>query len=124
MVSRAGQLDMLARVAKIRADAELKRFAAFRQHFDLLDTQRRDQQSRLAGIFPHGTAFSVSEARLRVHEASGIAVEIARLHQEQQCMRPGFETARQKAVAAFGRRQVLEVLAEQERCRNRRRVTD
>ncbi|SDD97995.1 hypothetical protein SAMN05421538_103167 [Paracoccus isoporae] len=104
------KLDRLAQLAQLRADAELKRFAAFRLHVEALQ-QRRDQaQDRLrCGVTPQ--AFSLAEARLANFAAQQAARELLRLDAEVQRIRPGFDAARGAARREFGRVQVLKALA-------------
>ena len=115
MSRKALMLDRLARLAKIRSDAELKRFAAFREHLDALMLRKDAQKARLAGAFARTEAFSVAEARLANLEAGRLAREIGRLDAELQRMKPGFDAARARAMREFGRVQALERLAGDER---------
>lgn len=111
MKKSAKQLEQLARLAQIRSDAELKRFAAFRAHIDAVATQEQLLRDKLAAAYQQKTAFSIAEARLANQEAGRLALGIARLETEMDRLRPGFDAARQRAVREFGRVQVLNRLA-------------
>ena len=111
MKKSAKQLEQLARLAQIRSDAELKRFAAFRAHVDALATQRQEMREKLGAVYARVDAFSVIEARLANQTAGQLARGAARLDTELDRLRPGFDLARQRAVREFGRVQVLKKLA-------------
>lgn len=112
---KAKLLDQLARLAKIRSDAELKRFAAFRTQIDAVAAQKEAQQARLAASFAQSDAFTIAGARLANLEAGGLAREIGRLDSEFQRMKPGFDATRNSAMREFGRVQALQRLASQMR---------
>ena len=110
MKKSAFQLEQLARLAQIRSDIELKRFAAFRAHVDSIATQRLNMREKLNAVYAQETSFSIAEARLANHEAGRFADGIARLDAELGRLRPGFNAARHRAVREFGRVQVLNSL--------------
>lgn len=105
-------LTRLAKLAEIRSDVELKRFAAFRRHVDALAAQQNEQRDRLGQLFAQDEAFSVEGARLASQEAGRLAREIARLDAELGRIRPGFDLARSRAMREFGRVRALEQLAD------------
>ncbi|NHF73152.1 hypothetical protein [Paracoccus xiamenensis] len=107
----AKELEQLARLAQIRSDAELKRFAAFRAHVDAATTQRQQMRQKLAYIYESEAAFSIAEARLANQEAGQLGHGISQLDRDLERLRPGFDTARQRAILEFGRVQVLKALA-------------
>ena len=111
MKKSAKQLEQLARLAQIRSDAELKRFAAFRAHVDSIAVQSQQMRERLGTVYARVEAFSIAEARLANQEAGRLALGAARLDAELERLRPGFDIARQRAVREFGRVQVLKRLA-------------
>ena len=111
MKKSAKQLEQLARLAQIRSDTELKRFAAFRAHVDAIATQRQEMREKLGAVYARVEAFSVAEARLANQTAGHLARGAARLDAELDRLRPGFDIARQRAVREFGRVQVLKKLA-------------
>lgn len=108
-------LDELAKLAKIRSDLEMKRFAAFRAHFDVLEEQKSQNKTLLAAAFKRKTAFSIAEARLANLEAGLITRDILRLETELKRIRPGVDNARKRAVWEFSRVQALKKLAEKAR---------
>ncbi|MBA4490782.1 hypothetical protein [Paracoccus sp. S1E-3] len=113
MKKSAKQLEQLARLAQIRSDAELKRFAAFRAHVDAISTQRAEMRDKLGALYARVEAFSVVEARLANQTAGQLARGAAQLDAELDRLRPGFDIARQRAMREFGRVQVLKQLADE-----------
>ena len=111
MKKSAKQLEQLARLAQIRSDTELKRFAAFRAHVDAIATQRQEMREKLVAVYARVEALSIVEARLANQTAGQLARGAARLDAELDRLRPGFDIARQRAVREFGRVQVLKKLA-------------
>ena len=111
MKKSAKQLEQLARLAQIRSDTELKRFAAFRAHVDAIATQRQEMREKLVAVYARVEAFSIVEARLANQTAGQLARGAALLDAELDRLRPGFDIARQRAVREFGRVQVLKKLA-------------
>lgn len=103
--------EKLAELAQIRADAELKRYAAFRNHLDALYRSREQAQRRLREGYADQLRFSVEEARLGNMIARQSAREVARLDAEIARMAPGCDTARAEAAREFGRVQALRQLA-------------
>ncbi len=112
MRKKTQMLTRLAKLAEIRSDVELKRFAAFRRHVDTLAAQQNEQRDRLGHIFAQDEAFSIEGARLASIEAGRLAREMARLEAELDRIRPGFDAARSRAMREFGRVRALEQLAE------------
>lgn len=112
MSKKAQMLTRLGKLAKIRSDLELKRFAAFRGHVDALAGQQNEQRDRLGHLFAQEQAFSIEGARLASLEAGRITREITRLDGELARLRPGFDAARARAMREFGRVRALEQLAD------------
>lgn len=113
MKKSAKQLEQLARLAQIRSDTELKRFAAFRAHVDAIAAQSAQMHEKLGAVYARPEAFSVAEARLANQEAGRLAHSAARLDAELNRLRPGFDVARLRAMREFGRVQVLKKLADE-----------
>lgn len=110
-MEKAAKLEKLARLAQIRSDAELKRFAVFREHVDSLMMQRNTLNGKLAGIFAWDKAFSIAEARLANMEAGRMMHDLARINAELVRMQSGFDAAHNRAAREFGRVQVLRWLS-------------
>ena len=121
-MKKANVLDRLAKLAEIRSDIELKRFAAFRRHVDTLAMQQAEHRVRIGHLFAQEEAFSVDAVRLASLEAGRLAREISRLDTELDRLRPGFEVARDRALREFGRVRALERLAAGAREERRRKV--
>lgn len=112
MKKKIQMLTRLAKLADMRADIELKRFAAFRNHVDAVGRQLTEHQNRLGHLFAQDDAFLVAGARLASMEAGRLASEIGRLDAELVRLRPGFDAARDRAMREFGRARALEQLAD------------
>lgn len=107
MKKTAKQLEQLERLAQIRSDMELKRFAAFRVHMDSLAAHSLQMREKLKVAYAYNAAFSVPEAQLANREAGRLAMSAAQLQTEIDRLRPSFDVARQRALREFGRVQVL-----------------
>ena len=105
-----GDLGRLERVARLKADVELKRFAAFRRHVAGLQA---DADRIAAGIIAEaarGAPASVDEARLAHAITRQMAGERIAVEGEIDRLRPAFDTARQAAAQAYGRAEVIAAL--------------
>ena len=120
MQRKAQMLSKLAKLAEIRSDTELRRFAAFRSHIDALTVQQVEARSRLAGLFVQDDAFSIEGARMANQEAGRLAREGARLDAELDRLRPGYDVARQRAMREFGRVRALEQIAAEVHAKTRK----
>lgn len=120
MVSRAEKLAALHRLAGLRMDREMKRFAAYRDHMAALQSQADLAERSLAGLFDRDRAFSVAEAQMANNAARQLTLQAQQARAEQDRLRPGFDAARGRAIAEFGRAQVLERIAKTERAARRR----
>ncbi|MDO5605159.1 MAG: hypothetical protein Q4G25_08370, partial [Paracoccus sp. (in: a-proteobacteria)] len=99
MAEDPGQIDRLARIAQIRADAELKRFAAFRAHVDALHRQHGELRAHINQGYGHAEdSFSVIGLRLAAVRAGRLARETSRIEAELARLAPGFDAARARAA--------------------------
>ncbi|MBC9246774.1 hypothetical protein H4P12_08620 [Paracoccus sp. 11-3] len=109
------QLRALERIARIKADLELKKFAAFSQH--MTQAQRKAEALQMALMQSYrGTApLSLSEARMANAQAGRSARELKQAERDILRLQPKFEAARKDAAKEFGRAEVLLSLAAQNR---------
>lgn len=117
MVKKQDQLHALERIARIKADLELKKFAAFSQHMTQAQRKAEALQLALTQSYCSTAPLSMSEARMANAQAGRSARELKQAERDILRLRPKFEAARQDAAREFGRAEVLLSLAEQ--CRQK-----
>ncbi|WP_199258782.1 hypothetical protein [Paracoccus binzhouensis] len=102
----------LERIARLKADLELRRFAAFRAHVDAA-RQRIDQLGQaLETLYGAETGFSIAEARLANLLAGERSRALLSAERDLERMLPGYEAARQAAAREFGRAEAVQALRE------------
>ncbi|WBU60216.1 hypothetical protein [Paracoccus albus] len=106
------KLGKLARLAGLRSDAELERFAAFRRHVEALRAERAERSSMLHQLLIRQEPFTLSGAASAHVQAGRLARDIARIDDELDRLRPNYTAALGKAQKEFGRVRVLEELAD------------
>lgn len=113
MSRRQDALGGLERIARLKADLEMRRLAAFRAHVEAARHRVRQLEDELDTLYRAERPFSIAEARL----ANALAGERSRalLNAEQELARllPGYEQARQAAAREFGRAEAVHSLRRQ-----------
>ena len=112
MSKESDNLAKLARLAQIRSDLELKRFAAFRAHVTAVTTELQAHRDTLSDLYNRAESFSLEGARLANLDSGRLAQKINQLETELARLTPGFDQARHRAVQEFGRLQVLGSLSD------------
>ncbi|QBX33476.1 hypothetical protein E4191_01155 [Paracoccus liaowanqingii] len=107
MVDRIAQLQQLERIARLRAERELKSFAAFNAHMIRARQHADGLRMALAQSYDSTAPLTLPEARLANAQAGRAARELRHADQELQRLAPKFEVARQQAAREFGRAEVL-----------------
>lgn len=100
-------LARLERVARLKADQELKRFAAFRRHVAGLRAESQRLEAELLAEAARGAPASVPEARMAHALTRHTAGERLAVEGELDRLAAGFEAARLAAVREFGRAEVM-----------------
>ena len=107
MSRRTDQLGKLARIARLKADADLRRYSAYRAHADAMQQQVDAIRAELAEAIAAPVSDALEQWRLttalvayRTAEAQRSEVALAR-------MKPGLDAAHRAAVLAFGRAEAL-----------------
>lgn len=114
MVADRQKLAALERIARLKAERELQRFAAFSAHM-MAARQRVDGlEAVLEQSYRSAAPLGISEARMANAQAGRAARELRRADQELARLQPRFEAARQDAAREFGRAEVLLELARRE----------
>lgn len=119
MVGKADTLAQLERIARIKAERELKRFAAFSLHMKHAQGQAEAMRTALDQSYRGLAPLSVAEARIASAQAGRSARELRQAEQELARMQPRFEAARRDAAREFGRAEVLLNLSAQSRAGTR-----
>ena len=114
MVGQGRKLAQLERIARLKAEQELKKLAAFSLHMTAAREQVAALQSALDQSYASVAPLSVSEARMANAQAGRAARELRRADQELARMTPRFEAARRDAAREFGRAQILLELAKRQ----------
>jgi len=112
-VSRESQqLGKLARIARLRADADLRRYSAYRAQAEAMQRQLDAVRAELSEAIATPGSDALDQWRLTT------ALVTYRTGQTQRCeaalagMKPGLEAAHRAAVLAFGRAEALSQLQE------------
>ena len=107
MSRKTDQLGKLARIARLKADADLRRYSAYRAHADAMQQQVDAIRAELAEAIAAPVSDALEQWRLttalvayRTAEAQRSEVALAR-------MKPGLDAAHRAAVLAFGRVEAL-----------------
>ncbi|MCQ0971057.1 hypothetical protein MLD63_11550 [Paracoccus sp. TK19116] len=104
-------LKALERLARIKADRELKKFAAFSLHVSAARARVEGFQTALLQAHQAASPLSLPEARAANAQAGRTARQLIQADAELARMLPRFEVARQQASRDFGRAEVLYALA-------------
>lgn len=115
MVNKRDQLKVLERIARIKADLELKKFAAFNQHMVQARQRAEALQIAMTQSYRSTAPLHLSEARMANAQAGRSARELRYAQREILRLQPKFEAARKDAVREFGRAEVLLTLADKHR---------
>lgn len=107
MVDTIKQLQQLEQIARLRADRQLKTFAAFNAHMTAARQRIVSLQSALSQSYDSTAPLTLPEARLATAQAGRAARELRHADQEMQRMLPRFQIARQQAAREFGRAEAL-----------------
>lgn len=111
MVDEIRKLAALERIARLKAERELKKFAAFSAHMTAARQRVEALQAALDQSYRSTAPLGLAEARMANAQAGRAARELRRADQELHRLRPRFDAARQDAVREFGRAEVLLELA-------------
>lgn len=112
MVGKAKTLAQLEHIARLKADRELKKFAAFNTHMVLARQRVETLHAALRQCYESSAPLSVAEARIASAQAARSAQELNRAVGDLDRMTPRFEKARADASREFGRAEVLLGLAQ------------
>lgn len=115
MVKAGNDLVALERLARIRAEQELKKFAAFNQHMTALRNRVTQSERVLEDSYKSLAPLSVPEARMANAQAARAAREYQHAKREIEQISPRFEEMRLMASREFGRAEVLLELSRQQK---------
>lgn len=114
MVTDRQMLAALERLARLKAERELQKFAAFSLHMTAARQRVDALQAALDQSYRSTAPLGLSEARMANAQAGRAARELRRADVELSRLKPRFEAARQDAAREFGRAEVLLELARRE----------
>jgi len=115
VVDRIKQLAQLEGIARIKAERQLKAFAAFALHMNAAHQRADAMRTSLAQSYASTAPLTIPEARTANAQAGRAARELRHADQELQRLQPRFDAARKVAATEFGRAEALLALAAQER---------
>lgn len=115
MVTTAQKLAQLERIARLKAEQELKRLAAFSQHMGAARQKADAMREALDQSYRSVAPLSVAEARMANAQAGRAARELRLADQDLARMKPRFDAARKDAAREFGRAEALLELAHKQR---------
>ncbi|MFV0386980.1 MAG: hypothetical protein ACK5L9_23760 [Paracoccus sp. (in: a-proteobacteria)] len=104
---RSRDLAALERIARLKAERELKKFAAFRQHMEVARQKVDAAQVSLEQSYRSVAPLTVAAARMANAQAGRSARDLRHAQQELQRLKPRFEAVRKDAMHEFGRAEVL-----------------
>lgn len=112
MTSKTASLAGLERIARLKSDLEMRRFAAFRAHVEAARQRIGQIEHELEALYQAETPFSVAEARLVNALAGERSRALLTAERELERMLPGYEQARRAAAREFGRAEAVHGLRE------------
>ena len=107
MVDRIQQLKQLEHIARLKAELQLKSFAAFNAHMAAARQRISLLETTLTQSYDSKAPLSLPEARVANAQAGRAARELRHASQEMQRLQPRFDLARQQAAREFGRAEAL-----------------
>ncbi|WP_234854030.1 hypothetical protein [Paracoccus everestensis] len=110
-MKNSDKLVQLERIARIKAERELKRFAAFGLHMTQAQNHAGAMRTALDQSYRSTAPLSVAEARIANAQAGRSARELHQAEAEVARMLPRFDAARRDAAREFGRAEVLLTLS-------------
>lgn len=107
MSRKTDQLGKLARIARIKADADLRRYSAYRAHTDAMQRQVDAIRAELTETIAAPVPDALDQWRLTTALVAYRAGEAQRSEVALARMKPGLDAAHRTAVVAFGRAEAL-----------------
>ena len=125
MSETTDRMGQLARIARTRAETDLRRYAAFRAQADAMERQIRTARAELGQAIAAPPVEGLDRWRLTTALVGYRAGQLHRAEASLARMKPGLDAARASAVQAFGRAEALVqmqrlTLAREQRDRERR----
>ena len=120
MVTKISQLQQLEQIARMKAERELKAFAAFNAHMTAARQRIDALQAALTQSYDSTAPLTLPEARIANAQAGRAARELRHADSEMQRLQPRFDLARQHAAREFGRAEALLGLGREEAERQRK----
>ncbi|MDO5648399.1 hypothetical protein [Paracoccus sp. (in: a-proteobacteria)] len=109
---KAKDLAALERIARIKADIELKKLANFSQYVNAARARVAETQAAMTQSYASAAPLTVADARTANAQAGRAARELARAQQDLAQMMPKYDAARKQAAREFGRAEALRRLTQ------------
>lgn len=113
MVKTSDKLAQLTRLAELKSELELRRFAAFSSSVAAVRQRIEAAEAVVAGCYAAAAPMSLAEARIASAEAGAATRRADQARRELQQILPRFDLARQRAAREFGRAAALRGLSGQ-----------
>lgn len=107
MVSRAGQILMLERIARLKFEIELKKLSVFQEHMTVARDRVETLQSDLRRCYDASAPLSVAELRSANAQAGRAARELRAAQANLEQLTPRFQMMHGRALKEFGRASVM-----------------
>lgn len=107
MSRRDQQMAELARIARLQADLELRRYAGYRSHAEAMRRHVDDAREELAAAMAAPASDALDQWRLAT---ALVGYRAGQLHQAEEAllrMKPALDAARAAAATAFGRAEAI-----------------
>lgn len=111
MVTQSTKLAQLQKLAQLKADRELRKFAAFSTNVSAARMRIAGCEAAIARSYASDAPLDLTQGRIASAEAGRATSDARVARRELERMMPKFEVARQLAVREFGRTEALRLLA-------------
>ncbi|QRZ13237.1 hypothetical protein JWJ88_00825 [Paracoccus methylovorus] len=110
MTRNRDALAGLERIARLKADVEMRRLAAFRAQVEAVRHRIGQLEAELETTYRADQPFSIAEARMTNAMAGERSRALLAAEEELARILPGYELARQAAAREFGRGEAVHSL--------------
>lgn len=113
-------LAALERLARLRAELELKKLSALRAHVDAAQQRVAASRAAMTQSFAADAPLGVAEARMANAQAARAARELTRADRDLRQIEPRFRAMQKQAAREFGRAEALAELSRRAMLTSRR----
>lgn len=109
---KPAQLRQLEKLARLKADQELKKLKALRSYVDAAQQRVDASHAAMAQSYAAEAPLSVAEARMANAQAGRAARDLARAAGELRKLEPQFRLAQSRAAREFGKAEAVRELGD------------